>query len=36
MEPDLQRVVQALALGLDPSWRRLPERERCADGMAFC
>jgi chlorite dismutase len=30
------RFVQALALGLDPSWRRLPERERCEDAAAFC
>jgi chlorite dismutase len=28
--------VQALALGLDPAWRRLPEAERRADGLAFC
>src|SRR2546421_826608 len=27
--------VQALALGLDPAWRRLPEAERCADARAF-
>ena len=33
--PD-RRYVQALALGLDPAWRRLPERERCDDAMAFC
>lgn len=31
-----QRFVQALALGLDPAWRRLPERERCEDALAFC
>ena len=35
-EPDFQRFVQALALGLDPAWRRLPEGERCEDAMAFC
>ena len=27
--------VQALALGLDPAWRRLPEAERCEDARAF-
>lgn len=27
--------VQALALGLDPAWRRLPEAERRADAAAF-
>jgi len=27
--------VQALALGLDPAWRRRPEAERCADARAF-
>src|SRR3981081_349115 len=27
--------VQALALGLDPAWRRLPEAERCADARVF-
>ena len=27
--------VQALALGLDPAWRRLQEAERCEDGRAF-
>lgn len=27
--------VQALALGLDPAWRRLPEAERRADAGAF-
>ncbi len=30
------RFVQALALGLDPAWRRLPEEERCEDAAAFC
>ncbi len=29
------RFVQALALGLDPAWRRLPQAERCADAEAF-
>lgn len=29
------RFVQALALGLDPAWRRLPEAERCSDAQAF-
>ena len=27
--------VQAVALGLDPAWRRLPDPERSADGAAF-
>jgi chlorite dismutase len=27
--------VHALALGLDPAWRRLPDDERAADGEAF-
>jgi chlorite dismutase len=31
-----RRYVQALALGLDPAWRRLPERDRGDDAMAFC
>jgi chlorite dismutase len=31
-----RRYVQALALGLDPAWRRLADRERCEDAMAFC
>ncbi|HEY4025001.1 MAG TPA: chlorite dismutase family protein [Candidatus Dormibacteraeota bacterium] len=30
------RFVQALALGLDPDWRRLPEAERVDDAAAFC
>ena len=34
--PTDRQYVQALALGLDPAWRRLPERERCDDAMAFC
>jgi chlorite dismutase len=29
------RFVQALALGLDPAWRRLPEADRCASAEAF-
>ena len=29
------RYVHALALGLDPSWRRLPQAEREASGRAF-
>src|SRR5262250_3263785 len=33
---DPQRFVQALALGLDPGWRRLSEAERCEGAMAFC
>lgn len=31
-----RRYVQALALGLDPAWRRLPESDRCRDAEAFC
>jgi len=27
--------VQALALGLDPAWRRLPIEQRCQDAVAF-
>ena len=34
--PTDRQYVQALALGLDPAWRRLPERERCDDAVAFC
>jgi chlorite dismutase len=30
-----QQFVHALALGLDPAWRRLPESERAADAAAF-
>jgi len=30
-----RRFVQALALGLDPAWRRLPAADRCADAEAF-
>jgi chlorite dismutase len=30
------RYVQALALGLDPAWRRLPERERAEDAAELC
>jgi len=33
---DPQRFIQALALGLDPAWRRLSEAERCEGAMAFC
>jgi chlorite dismutase len=29
------RFIHALALGLDAAWRRLPERERCDDALAF-
>ncbi|MBA2720750.1 MAG: chlorite dismutase family protein [Chloroflexi bacterium] len=35
MTADEQVYVQALALGLDPAWRRLGEEERRADGRAF-
>ena len=31
-----RRFVQALALGLDPVWRRLSDGERCNDTVAFC
>jgi chlorite dismutase len=33
---DGQRYVQALALGLEPAWRRLPDRARCEDAVGFC
>ena len=36
MTAEARRYVQALALGLDPAWRRRPDRERCEDAMAFC
>ncbi len=32
----MSQFVQALALGLEPGWRRLPEQERCEDAAAFC
>ncbi len=35
MTADEQVYVQALALGLDPAWRRLGDEERRADGRAF-
>jgi chlorite dismutase len=35
MTADEQVYVQALALGLDPAWRRLGHEERRADGRAF-
>jgi len=35
-EASERRYVQALALGLSPGWRLLPERERCEDATAFC
>ena len=31
-----RRFVQALAVGLESGWRRLPEQERCQDAAAFC
>ena len=31
-----QTLVQALALGLDPAWRREPRNQRCEDADAFC
>jgi chlorite dismutase len=33
---DERPYVQALALGLDPAWRRLPDDERREDALAFC
>ena len=30
-----RRYVQALALGLDPTWRRLSDAERCSTGEEF-
>lgn len=36
MTAEAGRYVQALALGLDPTWRRQPDLERCEDAMAFC
>lgn len=32
---DTSLYIQALALDLDPAWRRLPVEERCADARAF-
>src|SRR5207302_10719517 len=29
------RYIQALAMGLDPAWRRLPEAQRCEDARSF-
>ncbi len=34
-DDDAQVYVQALALGLDPGWRREPADVRCEDGRAF-
>lgn len=34
--PTRQVYVQALALGLDPAWRRQPDDDRRADATAFC
>jgi chlorite dismutase len=34
-EPTTQVYVQAVALGVDPAWRRLTEAERCDDAMQF-
>ena len=31
-----QTYVQAVGLGLDPAWRRLPAAERAEDARAFC
>jgi chlorite dismutase len=35
MSDDVQVYVQALALGLDPAWRRRTDEERCDDGRRF-
>jgi chlorite dismutase len=35
MNGDNQTYIQALALGLDPAWRRLPDTERHDDGCRF-
>jgi chlorite dismutase len=35
MSGDDQTYIQALALGLDPAWRRLPDAARREDGLAF-
>jgi len=35
MSSDDQIYIQALALGLDPAWRRLPDAERHDDGRLF-
>ncbi|MEO5704888.1 MAG: chlorite dismutase family protein [Candidatus Limnocylindrales bacterium] len=35
MSGDEQTYIQALALGLEPGWRRLPDAERHADGTSF-
>lgn len=35
MSEERQIYIQALALGLDPAWRRLPDRERLEDGRLF-
>jgi chlorite dismutase len=35
MSGDEQTYIQALALGLDPAWRRLPDAERRDDGRLF-
>jgi chlorite dismutase len=35
MSADEQLYIQALALGLDPAWRRLPDADRHEDGCRF-
>jgi chlorite dismutase len=36
IEDEDRRFVQALALGLDTAWRRLPDAERSEDALGFC
>lgn len=36
MSAEVRLVVQAVALGLEPAWRRLPATDRASDGAALC
>jgi chlorite dismutase len=36
IEEEDRRFVQALALGLDGAWRRLPDAQRSEDALGFC